>query len=313
MSEASCLITIITTVYNGENYIRETINSVLVNAKGVDFEYLIINDGSQDKTQEIIESYGSQIRIINKENTGESASLSLAFEIAKGEFLLVVSADDPLFTPRIFENIFDRFRSNREIVAIYPDWRMINESGEILKEIRVREYSDELLIGRCQTLPGPGTIFRSDVANEIGGRRSKWRFVGDYDFWLRLSRKGQLIHRPEVVAQWRLHSNSTSISLRGRQMANERIQVIEEFLNQNIIPSKLSRMARGNAYFMAARLAFFDSQIPGKKYLVKSFRYRRGWVEEARIHVLIYILLLPFSRLMHQMIWRLHPTLRTIK
>jgi len=313
VNQPSCLITIITSVYNGQDYIRETIDSVLENAKGIDFEYLVINDGSQDKTQEIIESYGSQIRVINKHNTGESASLSLAFEMAKGEYILVVSADDPLFTPRIFENVFEILRSHREIVAIYPDWRMIDENGKILKEIPVKEYSDELLIGRCQTLPGPGTIFRTDVANEIGGRRSKWRFVGDYDFWLRLSRKGQLKHRPEVVAQWRLHSNSTSISLRGPEMANERIQVIEEFLNQNTTPAKISRMARGNAYFMAARLVFFDPKIPGKRYLVKSFRYRRGWVEEARIYILIYILLMPFSRLLYQMISRLHPTLRTLK
>ena len=313
MNQPSCLITIVTSVYNGQDYIRETIDSVLANAKGIDFEYLVINDGSQDKTQEIIESYGSRIRVINKNNTGESASLSLAFQIAQGEYLLVVSADDPLFTPRIFENIFETLRSHREIVAIYPDWRIIDENGEVLKEILVGEYSDELLIGRCQTLPGPGTIFRTDIANEIGGRRSKWRFVGDYDFWLRLSRKGQLKHRPEVLAQWRLHSDSTSISLRGPEMANERIEVIEEFLDQNIITKEISRMARGNAYFMAARLVFFDPQIPGKKYLVKAFRYRRGWVEEARLHILIYILLTPLSRFLYQIVSQRRPTRRTLK
>jgi glycosyltransferase involved in cell wall biosynthesis len=313
VNQPSCLITIVTSVYNGQDYIRETIDSVLANAKGIDFEYLVINDGSQDNTQEIIESYGSRIRVINKQNTGESASLSLGFQIAQGEYLLVVSADDPLFTPRIFENVFETLRSNRGIVAIYPDWRMIDENGKIIKEILVKEYSDELLIGRCQTLPGPGTIFRTDIANEIGGRRSKWRFVGDYDFWLRLSRKGLLKHRPEVLAQWRLHSNSTSISLRGPEMANERIEVIEEFLNQNRITKKISRMARGNAYFMAARLVFFDPQIPGKKYLVKAFRYRRGWVEEARLHILIYILLTPLSRFLYQRVSQRRPTRRTLK
>jgi glycosyltransferase involved in cell wall biosynthesis len=313
VNESDCLLTIITAVYNGEDYIKETIDSVLENALNVDFEYLVFNDGSTDKTREIIESFGSKIKVINKENSGESATLTMGFELARGEFILVVSADDPLFTPRIFENVFEKFDKEKDIVAIYPDWRIIDENGKMLKQILVREYSDELLIGRCQTLPGPGTIFRTDVANEIGGRRSKWRFVGDYDFWLRLSRKGQLKHRPEVVAQWRLHSKSTSISLRGPEMANERIEVIEEFLSQNKTPVKISRMARGNAYFMAARLAFFDPQIPGKRYLVKSFRYRRGWVEEARIYILIYILLMPFSRLLYQMISRLHPTLRTLK
>ena len=118
MHKPTCLITIITAVFNGQDFIGETIDSVLENAKGIDFEYLVINDGSTDKTREIIESYGSQINIVNKENTGESASLSLGFEMAHGEYLLVVSADDPLFTPRSFENVCDTFSHDRDIVAI---------------------------------------------------------------------------------------------------------------------------------------------------------------------------------------------------
>jgi glycosyltransferase involved in cell wall biosynthesis len=313
VNESTCLITIVTAVYNGQDFIRETIDSVLENAKAVDFEYIVINDGSNDKTQEIVESYGSKVKLINKENSGESASLSLGFAIAKGEFLLVVSADDPLFTSRIFENVFDTFRSQSEIVAIYPDWRMIDENGKVLKEILVSEYSEKYLVGRCQTLPGPGTIFRADVAKEIGGRRSKWRFVGDYDFWLRLSRKGEIRHRPEVLAQWRYHVGSTSVNNRGLEMAKERIDVIEEFLSTNRINPIIARMALGSAYFMAARLVFFDPNIPGKKYLFESFKYRKGWVEEARIYIIVYILLTPFSRVLYKLISKILPTQRTLK
>ena len=307
MKKPDCLITIITSVYNGENFIKETIDSVLENAKGVDFEYIVINDGSSDLTQQIIESYGPEIKVVNKENSGESSSLSLGFELARGEFLLVVSADDPLFTPKIFENVFETFRTKKEIAAIYPDWRLIDEDGKILRSIRVQDYSDELLIGRSQCLPGPGTIFRSDLARKLGGRRSKWRFVGDYDFWLRLSREGKIVHVPEVLAQWRHHADSTSVNMRGPEMALERINVIEEFLDQNIVPKKMARMALGNAYYLAARLAFFNSMVPGRKYLLKAFLLRRGWIEESKIHVSIYILLLPFSAFAYKLIKRLLP------
>ena len=313
MHKPTYLITIITAVFNGQDFIGETIDSVLENAKGIDFEYLVINDGSTDKTREIIESYGSQIKIVNKKNTGESASLSLGFEMAQGEYLLVVSADDPLFTPRIFENVFDTFIHDRDIVAIYPDWRMIDENRGIIKEIFVKDFSEELLIGRCQTLPGPGTIFRADIAREIGGRRSKWKFVGDYDFWLRISRKGQILHRPEILAQWRYHSNSTSINMRGPEMASERIMVIEEFLAQNKIPKKISRMALGSAYYMAARLVFFNSGVPGKRYLFKAFYLRKGWIEESRIHILLYILFLPGTSFVYKRIKRILPSPGTLK
>jgi glycosyltransferase involved in cell wall biosynthesis len=313
VEKSICTITIITAVFNGEDYIKETIDSVLENAKDIDYEYIVVNDGSTDKTKEIIESYGSQLRLINKENSGESASLSLGFEEANGEFLLVVSADDPLFTPILFQNVFNTIFSNTEVVAVYPDWRMIDKDGTVLKDIFVSDFNEKLLIGRCQTLPGPGTIFRAGAARDIGGRRSKWKFVGDYDFWLRLSRQGQVIHRPEILAQWRLHPNSTSINSRGPEMALERIQVIEDFLSQNLVSKKISRMALGNAYYMAARLVFFNSKVPGKRYLIKAFYLRRGWMEEARTHVVAYIFLLPFSAIVYKKFKGLIPAPETLK
>jgi hypothetical protein len=96
-------------------------------------------------------------------------------------------------------------------------------------------------------------------------------------------------------------------------MAKERIDVIEEFLSTNRINPIIARMALGSAYFMAARLVFFDPNIPGKKYLFESFKYRKGWVEEARIYIIVYILLTPFSRVLYKLISKILPTQRTLK
>jgi hypothetical protein len=82
-------------------------------------------------------------------------------------------------------------------------------------------------------------------------------------------------------------------------MAEERIQVIEDFLESNTVNMKLKRMALGNAYYMAARISFFDSNIPAKKYLLMAFKNRKGWVENAKFHEIIYILLLPIARLLN--------------
>jgi hypothetical protein len=156
-------------------------------------------------------------------------------------------------------------------------------------------------------------IFRKSAALKIGGRRKKWTFVGDYDFWLRLSRIGELRHRPEVLAQWRYHPGSTSVNKRGPKMASERIAVVEEFLSEFAVNPKIARMALGSAYFMAARLVFFNSQVPGKKYLFQSFRKRKGWVEEARLHIILYILLIPVSSSFYKLFSKFLPTQRTLK
>jgi glycosyltransferase involved in cell wall biosynthesis len=313
MSSLNPIVTVVTAVYNGEDYIEETILSVLSAARNIEFEYIVVNDGSTDSTLRILEKFRGQIKIIDKENSGESESVTIAFGEARGEYLIVVSADDPLPSEKLFEKSFDDFSDDSNLVAIYPDWNMIGPQGEVLKTIRVPDYSDELLIGRCITLPGPGVIFRKSAALKIGGRRKKWTFVGDYDFWLRLSRIGELRHRPEVLAQWRYHPGSTSVNKRGPKMASERIAVVEEFLSEFPINSKISRMSLGSAYFMAARLVFFNSEVPGKKYLIKAFQKRKGWVEESRIHIILFILLIPISSKLYKLFSKFLPSPRTLK
>jgi glycosyltransferase involved in cell wall biosynthesis len=288
-------ITIITTVFNGEDYLESTIESVLDCASEINFEYIVINDGSTDKTSNILSKYATEIKVINQENIGESASVTKGFKLANGELVMVLSADDPLFTKEIFRNVFELFEKNENLVAVYPDWNLIDPAGKILKKILVPDYSDELLIGRFRTLPGPGVIIRKKAALTIGGRRSKWVYVGDYDFWLRLSRIGEIRHRPQVLAQWREHPNSTSVKRKNFAMASERIAVIEEFVEEFKIDDKLKKMALGNAYYMAARLSYFDPKIPGRKWLIQALRYRGGIPEESKLTHLLFLMTFPMS------------------
>jgi hypothetical protein len=185
---------------------------------------------------------------------------------------------------------------NPNVVAVYPDWKIIDDYGKTIKINILPEYSDKIMIGECRAVPGPGTIFRKDSALRIKGRRTEWKYVGDYDFWLRLSRIGEIRRLPGVLAQWRESQDSTSISQRGIEMANERIEVTSDFLSKNSVPKYIVNMAKGNSHYLAARLAFFDSRINGRNLLVKSFWYKKSWPSNARIHIVLYLLLLPLSK-----------------
>jgi glycosyltransferase involved in cell wall biosynthesis len=295
MADSKPLISIVTAVYNGGDYLESTIQSVLECAKNINFEYLVINDGSTDNTVEILSKYSGRIKVVHQNNIGESASVTKGFKLALGEYVMVLSADDPLFTSNIFENVFELFEKDKNLVAVYPDWNLIDYEGKIVRRIIVPDYSDELLIGRFRTLPGPGVIIRKSAALQIGGRRSKWVYVGDYDFWLRLSRIGEIRHRPQILAQWREHPNSTSIKKKNLGMASERIKVMEDFVKEFGIDGKLKNMALGNAYYMAARLSYFDPTVPGRKWLIKSIKYRRGAPEESNIIHLLFLLAFPIS------------------
>jgi hypothetical protein len=77
---------------------------------------------------------------------------------------------------------------------------------------------------------------------------------------------------------------------------------MESFVTANKISDQLKQMALGNAYYMAARISYFDKNIPAKMYLINAFKFRRGWVEEAKLHEIVYILFLPASRIFNPII-----------
>lgn len=289
---------VITPVFNGEKFIEETINSVLDACEGFDFEYLVINDGSTDNTGPLLEQFSDKIKVVSQPNQGESLSVNVGIELARGDYLIVVSADDPLLSSEIFQGVEELFVQNSDLVAIYPDWQIIDQRGVVLEVKNLPDFTQEDFLAKNLVLPGPGTIFRRDAAIKIGGRKSKWRFVGDYDFWLRLSDQGRFLHRNVVLAQWRHHGESTSVSARGPQMAEERISVILDYLSttSKSIPNNISRIAQANAYALAARLIFFSAQVPGKRYLFKSLVLRRSWPERLSAAEGLYIILHPFSR-----------------
>jgi glycosyltransferase involved in cell wall biosynthesis len=288
--------TVITPVYNGARYIKETIESVLAFATPFKFEYFVINDGSTDTTDLILQEFESKVHVINQQNFGESAAVNRGIEEANGTYILVVSADDPLLSSELFSEALHMMNREPELAVVYPDWQIIDSEGNFVRTVIVDEYDSDILIGLNRTIPGPGSIFRKDLALQINGRSSKWKYVGDFDFWLRLSLLGDFKRIPKVLAQWRSHESSASIKFRGLSMANERINVISMFLTDNPqLQLKYKKQALGNAHYLAARLAFFDDKVDGRKLLIKSFFIRKKWVESAKLIEVLYLLAFPIS------------------
>ena len=285
-------------MFNGENFIEETIKYVLKFAPSGDFEYLVINDGSTDSTNSIVDRFRDSIILITQPNMGEAAAVNRGLAAASGRYALVVSADDPLIAAELFSESKSILDKNPEIIVTYPDWYLVNEFGEIKKEINTPDYSKYVLIGLNKCIPGPGAIFRTLNARLIQGRNCELIFGSDYDFWLRLSKYGNFQRIPRYLAQWRSHENSTSIKSRGPEMAKERIEIMENFVSSTELPNKLKGVALGNAYYSAAILRYFDKNVPYKKYLWQAFRSRRGFIENSKIRELIYLTALPVSELL---------------
>jgi glycosyltransferase involved in cell wall biosynthesis len=258
----------------------------------------VIDDGSTDSTPILIQEYGQKIRVLHQSNMGESAAVNKGLELARGKYAVVVSADDPIMTSELFNGVVEFFENNPDVVAWYPDWKVIDHNSATLKEISLPEYDFEDLFSRNIVLPGPGTWFRLKTALEIGGRRIRWKYVGDYDFWLRLSRHGELVHRPYLLAQWRKHMRSTSISKRGPSMARERVQVIEEFISeyQNTLAKKSTSLALAHANYLAARLGFFSLEVNSRKLFFKALQLDIRVIKSVKPYEAIFMLAFPMSK-----------------
>lgn len=288
------ITSVIVPVYNGENYIEKTLLSILANTNSTDCEVLVIDDGSTDSTSDICKLFADRIRYFRQENQGEYAATNRGILQAIGKYILVVSHDDPMLSPNLLPKAIALLEDQNQLSCVYPDWQIINSEGTVIGTRIVNEYSENELIGKFNCLPGPGAVFRRQHALEIGGRNN-WKFVSDYDFWLRLSRVGDFQRIPGVLAQWRSHNQSTSLSQKTLEMAEERIKVMELFLASSDIDKKLARRGISSAYYFAARLGFFAPQIPSKKWLMLSFTKRKSWPEVAKPSIVILILTLPFS------------------
>jgi glycosyltransferase involved in cell wall biosynthesis len=291
-------LSVVIPVYNGGGYIRETIDSVLINSEGFPVECIVIDDGSTDITPEIIDSYKDKVRKFRQVNAGESAAVNRGLAEALGEYIVIVSADDPILTPKLFCGVVDFFENHTSAVAWYPDWRVINDLGEVTKQITLKDFEFYDLFCKNQVLPGPGTWFRASAARAIGGRRSKWKYVGDYDFWLRLSMFGDLVHRRAVLAQWRSHSGSTSISHRGPEMAAERIGVIEEFIEEfrGRLLQEHSKVALASAHYFAARLGFFSPEVDSRRLFIRAVSHSTRIITIKRIHEIFFMVTFPASK-----------------
>ena len=105
MSQGLPKISVIIPVYNGQNYLREAIDSVFTQTYK-NYEMIVVDDGSTDKTWEMIQSYGSHLYGIQKENGGVASALNCGIRHASGEYIAWLSHDD-LFLPNKLERQVD--------------------------------------------------------------------------------------------------------------------------------------------------------------------------------------------------------------
>jgi len=203
-------VTVLLPVYNASRYLREAVDSILKQTFK-DFELLIINDGSYDDSAEILAFYSdSRIRIINHvQNLGLIKTLNEGFEIARGEYIVRMDADDVSLPTRIEKQV--NFMNTSTHVALAGTWfKDIDGKIGIAKTPTKHEALKSQFFFSC-ALAHPTIIIRKNIFLENNlFYNSSFPHAEDYELWVRVSRLFKVANIPEVLLNYRFHEGQVS-------------------------------------------------------------------------------------------------------
>jgi glycosyltransferase involved in cell wall biosynthesis len=212
-------ISVIMPAYNEERFLAEAIESVLAQT-WKDFELIILDDGSWDRTMEIAQSYARldpRVRAESHANMGVALTLNRGLEMSKSEWVVVMHADDVMMPNRIERQL--AFVAAHPELAVASSWvKHIDSRGKVIAKDNSSLLTHEAVekLYRANEMIGfnhPAAILRKSAVQEVGGYSSQLRVNEDVDLWNRLLERGnKILVQPEYLLQYRIHGGSASVT-----------------------------------------------------------------------------------------------------
>jgi len=205
-------VSIIMSVYNGGKYLHEAIESIL-NQTFIDFEFIIVDDASNDNSSNILTNYAAQDRriklITNKHNIGLTKSLNKGLRIARGSYIARQDADDISHPERLGHEV--SFLDNNSDVGLTGSHvSLIDKTGREFSTLKPPTNHDEI---RNQLLRGNSfchgsVMFRRSCVPIVGFYREQFKYTQDYDLWLRISEHFKVANIDKILYQHRRTSSA---------------------------------------------------------------------------------------------------------
>ena len=243
------LISVVIPVYNGAKTVQETIESVL-NQTFTDFEIIVVDDGSQDNTLEVISAIPDpRIQVMQGDHAGANAARNRGLHHSSGEYVSFLDADD-LWTPNKLQAQFQALQKHPEAAVAYSWTDRIDEQGNYLRQGGHLSVSGhvlaELLIANFIE-NGSNPLIARQAAIAVGGFDETLTACQDWDMWLKLAFRYQFAAVPESQVLYRLSTNSISSNVLALEAACRK--VIDRAYNQ--VPASLQHLRKcslGNVY-----------------------------------------------------------------
>jgi hypothetical protein len=217
----SLSISVVMSVFNGQAFLSEAIESILGQTFRA-FEFVVIDDGSTDKTREIISAYASRdarMRVFCHKNKGRAESLNIGISLAKGNYIARMDADD-VAPPHRLQDQDDFMQHHPEVGLLGGAVELINTQGHVFKTVRPPLQDSEIRSAMLHYNPifHSSVIMRKEVVLAVGGYRKALFDADDYDLFLRIGEQSRFANLGEPVLQYRIHANQVSVQNMRRQV-----------------------------------------------------------------------------------------------
>ncbi|GAP96220.1 glycosyltransferase family 2 protein [Leptolyngbya sp. NIES-2104] len=275
------LVSVIIPAYNAEAFIGQTLDSVLEQTYQ-DFEIIVVDDGSGDRTAEIVESYAQRdrrIRLIRQANSGVAAARNLAIEASNGEYISPIDADD-IWYPEKLEKQVRCIEAADETVGLVYSWSVyLNEAGEIMgRYIADQDFTaaeGHVFNGLLyfNFLDNASTaLFRRSCIDRVGGyncnlRAQEAQGCEDWDIYIRIAEQYSVRVVPEYLIGYRQYVGSMATNAPVMAKSYEVMMSEVQQRNPNI-PDRLCRWSKSTFY----------NYLIGKSYVSGDYRSMFVWV-----------------------------------
>lgn len=217
-------------VYNGAEFVDAAVRSILAQSY-TDFEFVIVDDGSTDRTREIIGSFQDErIRLVNAQHEGLTAALNRGVLVSRGVLIARMDADDVALSDRFAIQVA-YLEANPKIGVVCSDVSIIDGNGIVLSCHSMGRWDTDTLRASllfrkaAKPIIHPSVMMRREVWDSLGGYR-KFDYAEDFDLWLRACDRFEFAHIPEPLLLYRIHPGGVTVTKQAVQALSRFMSVI---------------------------------------------------------------------------------------
>lgn len=287
------LVSIVIPVFNGELYIKEAIESA-INQTYKNIEIIVVNDGSTDNSESIINLFGNKIRYFKKDNGGVSSALNLGIKKMKGDYFSWLSHDDVLLHTKIEDQINSLSEEEDDLLVSYCSTKFINTRSQIINKKSFKRYrngqihtSNESLLNmyRYGVYNGCALLLPKSIFSVVGVFNEEIRFSQDLLLWTKMFLAGyKLKHLNKNLVLSRVHQKQVT------QTSKHLIYIESKTIDSILFPSimRISDKACNVLFYYIKRSALYGDKSSVKRCLSLAMEFKKILPNE---RIIIYITL----------------------